>query len=348
MALFSILMSVQMTFAQQNMFVVDSNGNVETVNASSVNYATFNANSKWFNFSYKNDCKTLDRSISSSCNVELATDTDIKELDGTPEVGVCYSKDNVIPTIDDNCKSLGSGLKYYTISLSYLIPGTTYYYRAYVKLNDGVIYGDVVQATTTGTKPVDNSKIINGHKFVDLWLPSGLLWAETNIGAETAADDGNYYAWGDTLTKDTYTYIASGSGSFYSGNIIRLKKEQDAAYINWGDSCMVPGYSDLCELTKKDNCSWTWTSMTNSSGKSINGYKVTSRLNGNSIFLPASGYRTGDKLYKHDSEGCYWSLEKVKDNEGSAIRLTFTNIEVKCSNAGNQSCGLTIRPVAEP
>ena len=53
-------------------------------------------------------------------------------------------------------------------------------------------------AKTLDTAPVDNSKTINGHKFVDLGLPSGLLWAETNIGAEKPADDGNYYAWGET------------------------------------------------------------------------------------------------------------------------------------------------------
>ena len=65
---------------------------------------------------------------------------------------------------------------------------------------------EVDSITFESTTPVDNSKTVNGHKFVDLRLPSGLLWAETNIGAEIAADAGNYYAWGEVEPQSSNSY----------------------------------------------------------------------------------------------------------------------------------------------
>lgn len=34
------------------------------------------------------------------------------------------------------------------------------------------------------------------YKLVDLGLPSGILWSETNVGATLSADTGDFYAWG--------------------------------------------------------------------------------------------------------------------------------------------------------
>lgn len=44
----------------------------------------------------------------------------------------------------------------------------------------------------------------NKHEYVDLGLPSGTLWATCNVGATSPEDYGDYYAWGETSTKDTY------------------------------------------------------------------------------------------------------------------------------------------------
>ena len=147
-------MSVNMTFAQQNMFVVDNNGNVNALKISSVNYSTFNA-SKWFTITYGDIESATTTSFSTSCTIVFNADADVKNLTSTRRIGICYSKDNTTPTVEDNCESLGSGLKYYQFSLSSLIPGTTYYYRVYVKLNNGVFYGNVAKAKTLGTKPND-------------------------------------------------------------------------------------------------------------------------------------------------------------------------------------------------
>ena len=149
-----MIMMAQTVHAQQNMYVVGNSGKVNVVNVSSVDYATFNANEKWFTISNDGIEGTTKNSISASCTVGLNTNTEVKSLSITPDVGVCYSKDNTTPTVDDDCKSLGSSLKSYTFSLSSLISGTTYYYRVYVKLANEVFYGDVTKAKTLGTKPV--------------------------------------------------------------------------------------------------------------------------------------------------------------------------------------------------
>ena len=349
-----MLMSVQMAFAQQNMVVVGSNGSVNVVSISSGNYATFNANSKWFSITNDGIKGTSNNSISASCTVSLSTDTDIKELEVTPKVGVCYSKDNTTPTIDDNCKLLGLELKSYTFSLSSLISGTTYYFRTYVKLADGVFYGDVTNAKTLGTAPVDNSKTINGHKFIDLGLPSGLLWAETNVGAETAADDGNYYAWGETDSKSNFAWNTYKHGTSSSDltkynatdGKTTLDKEDDAAAVNWGDSCRMPTNDEFGELLNSEYCTWTWTSMTDSNGSYINGFQVASVKNGNYIFLPASGYFCREELDFRGSNGYYWSCT-LGSSTYNACSIRFSS-RYRSQDSSSRCFGLTVRPVAKP
>ncbi len=55
----------------------------------------------------------------------------------------------------------------------------------------------------------ESSGTINGHEWVDLGLPSGLKWATCNVGATNPWDYGDYYAWGETTTKSTYTIDSS-------------------------------------------------------------------------------------------------------------------------------------------
>ena len=251
--------------------------------------------------------------------------------------------------------SLGSELKSYTFSLSNLLSSTTYYFRMYVKLAGGVFYGDVAQAKTLDTAPVDNNKTINGHKFVDLGLPSGLLWAETNIGAAKPADAGNYYAWGETEPKSTYSWstykygTSSSDLTKYNSDDLKtsLDLEDDAAYVNWGSSCRMPTADEFGEILKTSNCTWTWTSMTTSDGSSINGYKVTSVKNGNSVFLPASGYRSGGFLNSHGSGGYYWSSTRGSYGSNFAYYLDFYSND-HSQDDYNRYYGLPIRPVAEP
>ena len=197
--------------------------------------------------------------------------------------------------------------------------------------------------------------LINGHRFVDLGLPSGLLWAETNIGAETAADDGNYYAWGETTPKSEYFWETYKYGTSYdditkyisSDDKATLDKEDDAAYVNWGSPCRIPTNAQFGELLNSDNCTWQWTSKTTSDGSSINGYVVVSVKNGNRIFLPASGYRRNGDLYNHGSYGDYWSSTLISDYSSYAYYLDFSSSS-HSQYGGNRCFGRAVRPVAEP
>ena len=321
-------MSTQLANAQQNMLMVGNNGKINAISVSSVDYATFNANDKLFTIS--NDGIDAGATfIRVVCTVALSSESNVKTLSVNPEVGVCYSRYNSVPTIDDDdCWSLGSKLKSYTFTLESLTPGTTYYFRMYVKWAGGVFYGEAVKAKTL----VDKSQTINGHKFIDLGLPSGLLWAETNIGAETATDDGYYFAWGKTSTE--YDYFDYTYPTYTTDGKTTLKNAYDAACVNWG-SCHMPTNENFAELLNSANCTWTWSDM---------GYFVTSVRNGNSIFLPAAGCRRGS-FYYYGSRGYYWS--KTLSNDTHAYCLCFSS-STHYQYGADRREGCTIRPVAKP
>lgn len=128
----------------------------------------------------------------------------------------------------------------------------------------------------------------NGHAYVDLGL--SVKWATCNVGASSPEEYGNYYAWGETTTKSSYTEDNSKTDGVSMSSSIAGDASYDAARANWGGTWRLPTASESQELI--DNCTWTWTTQ---GGK--NGYKVTSEKNGNSIFLPAAGCRYSMTLY---------------------------------------------------
>ena len=137
---------------------------------------------------------------------------------------------------------------------------------------------------------------------VDLGLPSGLKWANMNVGASSPEGYGNYYAWGETTTKSNYT---EGSYQYHNGSsYINIGSNisgtrYDVARSQWGGNWRLPTAAEMQEL--KDRCTWTWTTY-----QGVPGYKVTGP-NGNSIFLPAAGCRYGTEIYDRGSYGYYWS-----------------------------------------
>ncbi len=189
---------------------------------------------------------------------------------------------------------------------------------------------------------VDHSKIINGHRFVDLGLPSGLLWAETNIGADNPEDAGNYYAWGETETKDTYTEDNSKwYGTEHSGN---LTATEDVATVNWGSGVRMPTKKEFEELLISSNCTWTWTTK-----NGMMGYQVVSNSNGNEIFLPAAGVRSDSYLWWLGERGFYWSSEpwpSYGDNTWS-YHLHLMSAHHYANIGETRYYGLTVRAVAE-
>ena len=156
---------------------------------------------------------------------------------------------------------------------------------------------------------------INSHGYVDLGLPSGLKWATSNIGASSPFDYGNYYAWGEIVTKSDYsenTCITYGKKM----EDINGNPNYDAASSNWGGTWRLPTQAELQELI--DQCVWTWIQRNN-----YNGYLITG-TNGNSIFFPASGSRVPSrKDVSNLGKYCrYWSSTPGKvSNIAAALSL---------------------------
>lgn len=192
----------------------------------------------------------------------------------------------------------------------------------------------------------------NGHEWVDLGLPSGLKWATCNVGASSPSDYGSYFAWGETSQKSDYSW---STYKWCNGSSNRLTKynwevnyglvdsntllglSDDAARANWGGSWRMPTRAEVTELCSY--CNWTWTTQ---GGK--NGYKVVSKKNGNTIFLPAAGYRNGTSVYTVGSKGNYWSSGLGMDNPSHANFLDFTISNVSRSRNSRYS-GRSVRPV---
>ena len=191
---------------------------------------------------------------------------------------------------------------------------------------------------------IDNSTTnvnvtINGHKFVDLGLPSGTLWAETNIGASTPYEDGDYFAWAETKPKSRYSLDNQKSNvNKYKDGKTTLDAADDAATANWGSSCRMPSTTEMKEL--KDKCTWTWKSNYNGAS----GYLVKGS-NGNSIFLPATGLRDEEDFVFHGTEGNYWSSQTLKIGKYDAEFLSFSNDDFDIAYS-NSYMGYTVRPVA--
>ena len=187
---------------------------------------------------------------------------------------------------------------------------------------------------TNASKPVNN--IINGHEYVDLGL--SVKWATCNVGANSPEDYGNYYAWGETTTKSKYTNSNSKTYG-KSINDIKGNSQYDAARANWGSTWRLPTKAELKEL--KENCTWQWITQ-----NGVKGYKVTSKKNGNSIFLPAAGYRAWSSHYYAGELGSYWNstpLESITDFSDS---LGFES-DYHCMGQSYRHFGRSVRPVSE-
>ena len=213
-----------------------------------------------------------------------------------------------------------------------------------------------VDSVTFSQEVLPSYKIINGHKFINLGLPSGLYWAETNIGAESETDYGTFFAWAETdmTTKEYYSwnnykYGTSDNLSKYNATDGKtaLDQEDDAAYINWGDSCRMPTREEIMELSNTEYCTWSWTSQTNSSGADVYGYKVTSTTNGNSIFIPASGRYDGRDCDYQGVMGYLWTSSLDLSSTDRAYYITFLDYDIANNTSGERYLGKPVRPGAK-
>ncbi len=199
----------------------------------------------------------------------------------------------------------------------------------------------------------DTVSTINGHRFVDLDLPSGTLWAETNVGAKTATDRGDFYAWGETAPKTDYSWGTYRWGhdfnntNKYNSNdkLTTLTEKDDVATVQWGAPCRIPTYKEFTELADTTNCLWTWTEIAVSKGDTVRGYNIKSKRNGNQIFLPAAGAHNGQDYYSYGENGVYWTSYLDDENSGNAHTLYFYFANFNFYR-NDRSIGSSIRPVA--
>ncbi len=203
------------------------------------------------------------------------------------------------------------------------------------------------------TEGKDGVYVINGHKFVDLGLPSGLLWATRNVGAESIYEIGNYYSWGEIEPKNKYTlttYKWFDGDEFTKYNREDGKRELDAAddvaTVKWGKKCRLPKHAEAIELVTK--CKWE--RRLSYDNQSINGYLVTGP-NGNSIFLPAAGCNTGSLIQWSGESGFYLIKDIAQTDPYQSIEiLHFRKDQInptEFSGTGvSRYYGISARPVA--
>ncbi|MBQ4292996.1 MAG: hypothetical protein II752_09765 [Muribaculaceae bacterium] len=229
----------------------------------------------------------------------------------TVEIGVEWSTSDLFST-KQRVEASGVTGRKFRVRVIPLLPNTKYYYRTYVSISSLSYdyYGETYSLTT--------KKMTESDKIVDLGLPSGTLWAAMNVGANSIEGYGDYFAWGETSPKSSYT------SDNYMGNDItsaELPAGRDAATANWGSDWQMPSLDQIKELISE--CNWQRTAL-----NGINGRLATSKRNGNFIFLPAAGCRYGSSLSGAASGGIYWSRTLGTGSSNIACSLFFESSDV--------------------
>lgn len=201
------------------------------------------------------------------------------------------------------------------------------------------------------------ANMVGGHEYVDLGLPSGLKWATCNVGAGKPEEYGEYFAWGETKPKAVYDwttylwckgseesmtkYCTSRAYGDADGKKI-LEGADDAATSAWGNLWRMPTMDEHQELI--ENCTWRWVDNYNESG--VSGQLGKSKLNGNTIFLPAEGHRYGTETYVVNYLGNYWS-SSIGTESHCARNLYFNNNQIYWYNYNRRARGQAVRAVVK-
>ncbi|MBO4820414.1 MAG: hypothetical protein J5548_03000, partial [Prevotella sp.] len=185
------------------------------------------------------------------------------------------------------------------------------------------------------------------HDYIDLGLPSGTLWADCNVGANTPEEYGDFYAWGETKPKTTYSWsnylYASGSSSTVQDIGTHIAGTQyDTATAVWGREWVMPTHDQAKELISK--CTVSLATVNNVRGVRFKG------PNGNSIFFPMTGYKYDSSYSSEGSQAYFWTDTKdiVTNVAYESIALYFTRTstsgKVKTTEASRRY-GAVIRAV---
>lgn len=178
---------------------------------------------------------------------------------------------------------------------------------------------------------------------VDMGLPSGVQWANCNVGADDPSDLGLYFSWGNIeghRIDEGYDFTQDMYNSTPAANInTDLSLEQDAARANLGTPWRMPSATEFEELV--ENCTSVWTTL-----NGVYGRLFTSNLNGNKIFFPAAGYYDGTTLRSRGAGGDYWSSTYFSAT--NANRWYFDSLNVRTQDTYARWLGFTVRAVIQP
>jgi len=305
---------------------VDENGNVVTIisgltTGTTYYYATYvtlqNKITKFGEIKsfVATDVKVTTKDAADITSTKATFAADITGSDGleTLETGVKLSLSD-----DDGALTISRELS----TVDGLLPGTTYYYVAFAKVGDGYVYGETKTLVT----------IDQAMEYVDLGL--SVMWAKNNIGAEVESEVGAFFGYGDQTAMLISTRLDDYSSSDIAGTssdiIYNLNLDTDSPMKS-----QMPTNAQIIELV--NNTIQEWTTV-----DGVEGIRFTAN-NGNSIFLPAAGYRDGEAAIS-DATGYYWSGSVNSVNNEYANTLIFNSSSVK---NGTSKCnlGLSLRSV---
>lgn len=222
------------------------------------------------------------------------------------KVGVIISCKSDEEAVRGGVKFEGTTADNFDVTVKGLLPNTTYYYTAYVDLGGGVVYGEVKQFTT----PAQQFDVEND--LVDLGLST--KWARYNLGTTSETELGGLFGFGDMTGFNTSVDPAD----YASADI--YKTAQDVANQIYGGKVTMPTIDEFEELFTC--CQVEWQTVATADGE-IGGYKFTGP-NGNSIFMPAAGSRTGQNISGVGKEGRYLSGSINPANNQFAQSFLFT------------------------
>ena len=211
-----------------------------------------------------------------------------------------------------------------------------------------MFFGAVGHAKVNATDNED--KTPDGVEAVDLGL--SVKWANMNVGATKDSGFGSYFAWGEVKPKKYYswgTYIWSQGDSKFllkystSDRKIQLTPSDDAARANWGGEWRMPTIEEYEELIDPAKCTWEWITK-----DGVNGYKVTGKKTGNSIFLPITGFRFYEGVQFRAIKGIYWTsmLYSGNPNKAWCLEFDFSDVDISFGKlSANRFSGRCIRAV---
>ena len=211
---------------------------------------------------------------------------------------------------------------------------TTDALKSYKKFSRGTPY--YMQVTWDGKNLYFSNDFCpdgNHPHIVDMGLPSGTKWACCNVGSDAPSQRGDFFAWGETSPRSSFS---PNYYKWYSGgdshkilkynqnsafgtvdNRAELEPADDAAYVNWGPEWRMPKLMHFYELIH--NCTIEWVKVNGTAG-----YVFKSQTNDNALFFPLTGWNP--RGARAESIGTYYSRDNDDERPDLAICLALNYV----------------------